>query len=68
MWRCCCAVADAVRASRRQDRVVIALPAEPPGLDVAMQPAAAVSEVVWENIYEGLTRFDPPARLSPDWC
>ena len=48
-----------------KDKVVIALPAEPPGLDPAMQPAAAVSEVVWENIFEGLTRFDPAGKIVP---
>jgi peptide/nickel transport system substrate-binding protein len=52
-------------AQAPKDRVVIALPAEPPGLDPAMQPAAAVSEVVWENIFEGLTRFDPAGKIVP---
>ena len=46
-------------AGPADNRVTVAIPLEPPGLDPAMQPAAAVSEVVWENIFEGLTRFDP---------
>ncbi|MGB6104577.1 MAG: ABC transporter substrate-binding protein [Pusillimonas sp.] len=48
-----------------KDTVVIGLPTEPPGLDPAMQPAASVSEVVWENIFEGLTRFDPSGKIAP---
>ncbi len=52
-------------AAAADNKVVIAIPAEPPGLDPAMQPAAAVSEVVWENIFEGLTRFDPTGKIVP---
>jgi peptide/nickel transport system substrate-binding protein len=52
-------------AAQADNKVVIAIPAEPPGLDPAMQPAAAVSEVVWENIFEGLTRFDPAGKIMP---
>ena len=48
-----------------KDTVVIALPAEPPGLDPAMQAPSQVSEVVWENIFEGLTRFDPSGKIVP---
>jgi peptide/nickel transport system substrate-binding protein len=59
------ATMQGVSAQPAKDQVVIALPAEPPGLDPAMQAAAAVSEVVWENIYEGLTRFDPAGKIVP---
>ena len=52
-------------AGPADNRVVIAIPLEPPGLDPAMQPAAAVSEVVWENVFEGLTRFDPNGKIVP---
>lgn len=48
-----------------KDKVVIALPTEPPGLDPTMQASASVSEVVWNNVYEGLTRYNPKGELKP---
>jgi peptide/nickel transport system substrate-binding protein len=52
-------------SAQADNKVVIAIPAEPPGLDPAMQASAAVSEVVWQNIFEGLTRFDPTGKIVP---
>lgn len=53
------------RADAKSNSVVIALPTEPPGLDPTMQAPTAVSEVSWENILEGLTRYDPSGKLMP---
>ena len=52
-------------ADAKSNSVVIALPLEPPGLDPTMQAPAAVSEVSWEYVLEGLTRYDAKGELTP---
>ena len=60
-----CVPLQTMSAQAEKDKVVIAIPAEPPGLDPAMEASSAVSEVVWGNIFEGLTRFDPAGKIVP---
>jgi len=44
-----------------KDTVTLGMQLEPPNLDPTGGAAAAIDEVVYANIYEGLTRF------GPDW-
>lgn len=50
----------AVRAS-----IVIGMPLEPPNLDPTAGAAAAVDEVVYQNIFEGLTRMTESGSIEP---
>ena len=38
---------------------------EPPGLDPTAEAAAAVDEVVYANVFEGLTRIDQTGAVQP---
>jgi peptide/nickel transport system substrate-binding protein len=38
---------------------------EPPNLDPTGGAAAAIDEVVYANIFEGLTRFGPDGSIKP---
>ncbi|PID62108.1 MAG: ABC transporter substrate-binding protein [Gammaproteobacteria bacterium] len=53
-----------VQAAARTD-VVIGMALEPPNLDPTAGAAAAIDEVVYANIYEGLTRFGPDGSVLP---
>jgi len=48
-----------------KDSVAIGLRLEPPTLDPTTQPAAAVSEITWQTIFEGLTRVDEKDHILP---
>src|SRR5689334_2506241 len=48
-----------------KDSVTIGLTVEPPGLDPTAGAAAAISEVTWQNVYEGLTRVDESGAVLP---
>ncbi len=52
-------------AATAKDDVTIGLAVEPPGLDPTSGAAAAISEVTWQNIYEGLTRVDESGAVLP---
>lgn len=56
---------QAAHAQSSDSEIVVALATEPPGLDPTMQASASVSDVVWYNIYEGLTRYGPDGSLEP---
>lgn len=45
--------------------VTLGMPLEPPNLDPTAGAAAAIDEVVYANIYEGLTRFAPDGSVLP---
>jgi peptide/nickel transport system substrate-binding protein len=49
-----------------KDGVTIGLGVEPPGLDPTTGAAAAISEITWLNIYEGLTRIDEAGTVLPN--
>ena len=51
-------------AAPRTD-VVIGLVLEPPNLDPTAGAAAAIDEVVYANVFEGLTRFAPDGSIKP---
>jgi peptide/nickel transport system substrate-binding protein len=51
-------------AQARTD-VKVGLVLEPPSLDPTAEAAAAVDEVVYANVFEGLTRFAPDGSTIP---
>jgi peptide/nickel transport system substrate-binding protein len=51
-------------AAQRTD-VVIGMQLEPPILDPTAGAAAAIDEVVYANVFEGLTRFGPDGAVLP---
>ncbi len=52
-------------AFAQQDTITIGMVLEPPGLDPTAGAAAAIDEVVYANIFEGLTRFGPDGAVRP---
>lgn len=55
----------AVQAAPRTD-IVVGMQLEPPHLDPTAGAAAAIDEVTYANIFEGLTRFGPAGEVLPD--
>ena len=55
----------ATQASPTGDRLVLGLPLEPPNLDPTVGAAAAVDEIVYGNIFEGLTRITASGLAAP---
>ncbi len=55
----------------QQDTITLGMVLEPPNLDPTSGAAAAIREVTYANIYEGLTRFGPDGSVLPglahDW-
>ena len=45
--------------------ITIGMVLEPPNLDPTAGAAAAIDEVVYANVFEGLTRFGPDGRVLP---
>lgn len=48
-----------------RDTITIGMVLEPPNLDPTAGAAAAIDEVVYANIFEGLTRFGPDGAIQP---
>ncbi|HZU51976.1 MAG TPA: ABC transporter substrate-binding protein, partial [Sphingomicrobium sp.] len=48
-----------------QSTIVVGMPLEPPNLDPTAGAAAAVDEVVYQNIFEGLTRMTQSGSIEP---
>ena len=48
-----------------QDSITIGMVLEPPNLDPTAGAAAAIDEVVYANVFEGLTRFGPDGAVNP---
>ena len=48
-----------------QDTITIGMVLEPPNLDPTAGATAAIDEVVYANIFEGLTRFGPDGSVRP---
>ncbi|MEO0829823.1 MAG: ABC transporter substrate-binding protein, partial [Pseudomonadota bacterium] len=55
----------AAGAVSAQDSITVGMALEPPNLDPTGGAAAAIDEVVYANIYEGLTRFAPDGSIVP---
>jgi peptide/nickel transport system substrate-binding protein len=58
-------------AQAAKDKLVLGMPLEPPHLDPTAGAAAAIDEVVYANLFEGLTRIDENGAVKPglasDW-
>jgi len=52
-------------AHAAQDTITLGMVLEPPNLDPTAGAAAAIDEVVYANIFEGLTRFGPDGAVLP---
>ncbi len=48
-----------------QDSITVGMVLEPPNLDPTAGAAAAIREVTYANIFEGLTRFGPDGSVLP---
>ena len=51
--------------SRAADQVTIGMQLEPPVLDPTANPAAAISEILYGNVFEGLVQFAPDGSVLP---
>jgi peptide/nickel transport system substrate-binding protein len=47
------------------DRITIGMQLEPPILDPTANPAAAISEILYGNVFEGLVCFAPDGSVAP---
>jgi peptide/nickel transport system substrate-binding protein len=55
----------ATPAFAARDTITVGMVLEPPNLDPTAGAAAAIDEVVYANIFEGLTRFAPDGSIVP---
>ncbi|MFC5736759.1 ABC transporter substrate-binding protein [Sinirhodobacter huangdaonensis] len=58
-------VLSATAAAAAPDAVTLGMVLEPPNLDPTAGAAAAIDEVVYANLFEGLTRFGPDGAVLP---
>ncbi|MGR3363694.1 MAG: ABC transporter substrate-binding protein, partial [Maritimibacter harenae] len=54
----------AVAAQAKSD-IVVGLNLEPPHLDPTSAAAGAIDQVLYANVFEGLTRFGPDGSVNP---
>lgn len=59
------AVALMASGALAQDAITVGMQLEPPNLDPTSGAAAAIREVTYANLYEGLTRFGPDGSIQP---
>ncbi|MDP5306760.1 ABC transporter substrate-binding protein [Paracoccus spongiarum] len=52
-------------AAEAQDGITLGMVLEPPNLDPTGGAAAAIDEIVYANLFEGLTRFGPDGSILP---
>ncbi|MDB5452482.1 MAG: transporter permease subunit, partial [Caulobacteraceae bacterium] len=52
-------------AAQARDTLRLAMPLEPPNLDPTAGAAAAIDEVVYGNVFEGLVRIGPTGQVEP---
>ncbi|MFD1797719.1 ABC transporter substrate-binding protein [Paracoccus aurantiacus] len=55
----------ATPALAAQDTITLGMVLEPPSLDPTGNAAAAIDEIVYSNIFEGLTKFGPDGEILP---
>lgn len=55
----------AAPALAQQTDITIGMVLEPPNLDPTGGAAAAIDEVVYANVFEGLTRYNPDGSIAP---
>ena len=59
------ACAMPVAANAADDTLTLAVRLEPPHLDPTAGAAAAIDEIVYSNVFEGLTRIGPDGTVGP---
>ena len=59
------ACAMPVAANAADDTITLAVRLEPPHLDPTAGAAAAIDEIVYSNVFEGLTRIGPDGTVGP---
>ena len=52
-------------AQAQETAITIGMQLEPPNLDPTGGAAAAIDEVVYANVFEGLTRYQPDGTIAP---
>jgi peptide/nickel transport system substrate-binding protein len=52
-------------AGHAANRLIIGVQLEPPILDPTANPAAAISEILYGNVFEGLVKFAPDGSVLP---
>ncbi|WBU60779.1 ABC transporter substrate-binding protein [Paracoccus albus] len=52
-------------ALAQQDGITLGMVLEPPSLDPTGNAAAAIDEIVYSNVFEGLTKFAPDGTIQP---
>ncbi len=57
---------SATSALAARTDIVIGIPLEPPHLDPTASAAAAIDEVLYANVFQGLTRIGPSGEVLPD--
>lgn len=57
---------SATSAWAAKDTITLGMVLEPPNLDPTAGAAAAIDEVVYANVFQGLTRFGPDGSIRPD--
>ncbi|PRX31925.1 peptide/nickel transport system substrate-binding protein [Meinhardsimonia xiamenensis] len=68
LWRlvlCAIALALSGGAATARDSIVVGMQLEPPNLDPTAGAAAAIDEVVYANVFEGLTRYRADGSIAP---
>ncbi|TCP44381.1 ABC transporter substrate-binding protein [Rhodovulum marinum] len=60
-----CLALGAGQTLAAEDTITLGMVLEPPNLDPTAGAAAAIDEVVYANIFEGLTRFAPDGSVIP---
>lgn len=66
IWLCLLALLSACGPeAANTDTLRVGITLEPPNLDPTSGAAAAVDEVVYANVFEGLTRIDAQGRVRP---
>lgn len=48
-----------------RDDIVVGMAIEPTGLDPTVAAPVAIGQVVWQNVFEGLTRIDETGAVQP---
>ena len=59
------ALAASTAALAARTDLVVGMVLEPPNLDPTGNAAAAIDEVVYANLFEGLTRIDEKGEVQP---
>ena len=59
------ALVAGVGMAQAKTDIVVGMQLEPPHLDPTSAAAGAIDEVLYANVFEGLTRFGPDGAVNP---